>query len=86
MTGLDLNEVSEEDLARLKEAIFIHKILVIKDQKQLLPKKNWELMLRLDPTAPEITPDSFLKDFHPNKGGVLVSSLPCEIKLCKFID
>ncbi|KAL4899419.1 hypothetical protein BDW74DRAFT_171576 [Aspergillus multicolor] len=70
VTGIDLNDISHEDVDRLKAAVWRHKVVVVKDQANLDPRKQWELVKRLDPHA---------KDGHSHgniahiraKGGIL---------------
>lgn len=39
----------------------------------MLPYKQWELSMRLDPTAtPPADVLDFMQDFHPDAGGLLV--------------
>jgi hypothetical protein len=57
----------------LKRYVWQHKILIIKNQKDMLPYKQWELSMRLDPTAtPPADVLDFMQDFHPDAGGLLV--------------
>lgn len=51
VTGLDLNNMSDEELATLKEATHKYQVVMIKDQHNLDPVKHWELVTRLDPEA-----------------------------------
>jgi xanthine dioxygenase len=67
--------MTDKELSVLKEAIWKHKLLIIKGQKSLEPKKQWEFMLRLDPEAPQTTPELFMKDFHPEGEGLLVRAI-----------
>jgi hypothetical protein len=58
----------------LKEAVWTHKLLILKDQRNLHPKKNWELLTRLDPEAPILSQADFGKCFHPTGEGILVGT------------
>ncbi|CZT03719.1 uncharacterized protein RCO7_07604 [Rhynchosporium graminicola] len=69
--GIDLNNLTDEEILVLREAIWTHKFLVVKDQTALVPKKNWELVTRLDPEAPILNQMDFAKCFHPTGEGIL---------------
>ncbi|KAF6823238.1 alpha-ketoglutarate dependent xanthine dioxygenase [Colletotrichum plurivorum] len=71
ITGLDVNDISDEDLLDLKRAVWKHKLVIIKGQHNLEPIKQWELVTRLDPDAGPQNPDLFMKDFHPHGDGIL---------------
>lgn len=45
-------------------------MVVVKGQKDLAPIKQWELVTRFDPEAPQVHSHGDLKTFK-NKGGVL---------------
>ena len=75
VTGLDLNGISTADVNTLRRAIWTHKVLVIKGQKDLDPKKHWELVTRLDPDAPQIHSHGDVATFN-KKGGVLTKGRP----------
>ncbi|KUJ20037.1 Clavaminate synthase-like protein [Mollisia scopiformis] len=70
VTGLDLNNVSDEDLATLKEATHRYQLLMIKDHHNLDVKKHWELVTRLDPTAHEVHGHGTVAQFAKT-GGML---------------
>ncbi|TVY58659.1 putative dioxygenase [Lachnellula cervina] len=70
ITGLDLNVISDEDLATLKEAIHQYQYVTIKDQHNLDPVKHWELVTRLDPEAPQVHGHGTVKEFQKT-GGLL---------------
>lgn len=65
ITGLNLNDISNEDLASLKEATHRYQLVMIKGQHDLDPVKHWELITRLDPEAQQVhghgTPEQFKK-------------------------
>ncbi|KAL0936250.1 alpha-ketoglutarate dependent xanthine dioxygenase [Colletotrichum truncatum] len=78
ITGLDINNISvahavatDEDLSDLKSLVWKYKLLIIKGQNNLEPIKQWELIARLDPEAGPQNPELFMKDFHPDGGGIL---------------
>lgn len=68
VTGIDLNDLSEEDLMRLKEATHKYKAIVIKIQHNLEPIKHWEFIARLDPTAAPVHGHGTGKDFKKTGG------------------
>ncbi|KAJ5650231.1 uncharacterized protein N7484_003954 [Penicillium longicatenatum] len=70
ITGVDLNNLSDEDVDRLKAAIWRHKVIVVKAQHDLDPKKQWELVTRLDPNARDGHSHGNLTTFRA-KGGLL---------------
>ncbi|KAF2091770.1 Clavaminate synthase-like protein [Saccharata proteae CBS 121410] len=70
ITGLDLNTITDEDVEHLKEAIWTHKVVVVKGQENLDPKKHWELVTRFDPSAPQVHSHGDIKTFQ-KKGGML---------------
>lgn len=77
VTGLDLNNVSDDDLATLKEATHRYQLLMIKDQHDLNVKKHWELVTRLDPTAHEVHGHGTVEQFAKTGGMLAVGdSLP----------
>ncbi|KAJ5646860.1 hypothetical protein N7490_003232 [Penicillium lividum] len=70
VTGVDLNNISDEDVDRLKDAVWRHKVIVVKAQHNLDPKKQWELVTRLDPNARDGHSHGDLNTFRA-KGGLL---------------
>ena len=48
-----------------------HKVIIIKDQPNLEPKKQWELVKMLDPKATDGHSHGKIGDFR-KKGGLLV--------------
>ncbi|KAJ5537017.1 hypothetical protein N7513_010203 [Penicillium frequentans] len=70
VTGVDLNTLSDEDIDRLKAAIWRHKVIVVKAQHNLDPKKQWDLVTRLDPNARDGHSHGNLTTFRA-KGGLL---------------
>jgi xanthine dioxygenase len=68
VTGIDLNNLVDEDVTRLKEATHKYKVIVIKNQHNLEPIKHWELVTRLDPTAKQVHGHGTVKDFKKTGG------------------
>ncbi|KAK5724728.1 hypothetical protein LTR15_004775 [Elasticomyces elasticus] len=73
IAGLDLNNISDTDVQHLKDAVWTHKVVIVKGQKDLDPKKQWELVTRFDPEAPQVHSHGDVKTFQ-NKGGMLSKS------------
>jgi len=46
--GLDINNISDAEVEELKKTVWRHKVVVIKGQKDMLPIKQWELVVRSD--------------------------------------
>ncbi|KAK4561460.1 hypothetical protein LTR86_004778 [Recurvomyces mirabilis] len=70
ITGLDINTISDADVQHLKDAIWTHKVVIVKGQKDLAPKKQWELVTKFDPEAPHVHSHGDIKTFQA-KGGML---------------
>lgn len=70
VTGLDLNHLSDEDLAALREATHKYQLVMIKGQHDLDPVKHWDLITRLDPDAPNVHGHGTLQQFK-KVGGML---------------
>ncbi|EON96408.1 putative alpha-ketoglutarate dependent xanthine dioxygenase protein [Phaeoacremonium minimum UCRPA7] len=70
ITDLDLSDISDEDVKALSDAIWTHKVVVVKGQKDLAPIKQWELVTRFDPDAPQVHSHGDIKTFN-KKGGML---------------
>ncbi|GAA5897701.1 hypothetical protein JCM6882_000072 [Rhodosporidiobolus microsporus] len=51
LDGVDINNLSEHEFKELERALYTHKLLVIRGQPNLDPKKQFELVQRFDPTA-----------------------------------
>lgn len=51
ITGVDLNDLNEEDFQAIRNAIYVHRAVVVKAQNNLQPSKQLELLQRLDPGA-----------------------------------
>ncbi|KAL2828963.1 hypothetical protein BDW59DRAFT_178627 [Aspergillus cavernicola] len=54
VTGVDLNHLSNEDFDVIRQAIYTHKVVIVKDQHDLLPVKQFDFVYRLDPDAEEV--------------------------------
>jgi hypothetical protein len=63
-------ELLDTDVKHLKDAIWTHKVVVVRGQKDLSPKKQWELVTRFDPEAPQVHSHGDIKTFQ-SKGGML---------------
>lgn len=72
ITGLDLNNISDEDLEDLRAATHKYQLVLIKNQHNLDPVKHWELISRLDPTAPQVHGHGTVKEFQKT-GGMLAT-------------
>ncbi|OAA61953.1 alpha-ketoglutarate dependent xanthine dioxygenase [Niveomyces insectorum RCEF 264] len=68
--GLNLDDISDEDVQALSDAIWTHKVVVVKGQQSLHPAKQWELVTRFDPNAPQVHSHGDTKTFNA-KGGLL---------------
>ncbi|KAM0322273.1 hypothetical protein ACHAQA_009562 [Verticillium albo-atrum] len=73
ISDLDLNTISDSDVKALSDAIWTHKVVIVKGQQDLPPIKQWELVTRFDPAAPLVHSHGDLKTFV-DKGGVLSRS------------
>ncbi|KAF2726990.1 Clavaminate synthase-like protein [Polyplosphaeria fusca] len=67
---LDLESITESDVKALSDAIWTHKVVVVKNQQHLQPIKQWELVTRFDPDAPLVHSHGDIKTFN-EKGGIL---------------
>lgn len=72
LTSLDADEKA------LAETIWTHKLVVVKGQKNLSPIKQWELVTRFDPEAPQVHSHGDVKTFH-KQGGLLTVSNPGKV-------
>ncbi|KAF3400595.1 hypothetical protein DPV78_005026 [Talaromyces pinophilus] len=70
VTGVDLNDISDDDIDRLKAAVWRHKVVVVKNQANLDPKKQWELVTKFDPKATDGHSHGSIEKFRA-KGGLL---------------
>ncbi|GME37561.1 hypothetical protein GTA08_BOTSDO09485 [Neofusicoccum parvum] len=66
ITGLDLNHFTAETVAQLRKATWEHKLVIIKGQHNLEPRRNWDLLQQLDPEAAAVDIDEFSGAFYPN--------------------
>lgn len=66
---------SDADVRHLSDAIWTHKVIVVKGQKDLPPAKQWELVTRFDPSAQQVHSHGDIKTFN-SKGGLLSVSNP----------
>jgi hypothetical protein len=60
----------DADVKALSDAIWTHKLVVVKGQKNLAPIKQWELVTRFDPKAPQVHSHGDVKTFN-KQGGLL---------------
>ncbi|CAK7218031.1 hypothetical protein SBRCBS47491_003368 [Sporothrix bragantina] len=67
---IDLNDISDEDVQALSDAIWTHKVVVVRGQKDIHPQKQWDLVTRFDPNAEEVHSHGDMKTFNAN-GGLL---------------
>ncbi|KAJ4333863.1 hypothetical protein N0V95_009329 [Ascochyta clinopodiicola] len=72
--NLDLGTISDSDVKALADAIWTHKVVVVKGQRDLPPIKQWELVTRFDPKAPLVHSHGDLKTFDKQGGLLSVSS------------
>ncbi|GAA5842840.1 hypothetical protein JCM9279_004002 [Rhodotorula babjevae] len=52
VSGIDLNTMSEQQFKELERAIYLHRVIVVKDQKGLLPETQQRMGLLFDPKTP----------------------------------
>jgi alpha-ketoglutarate-dependent taurine dioxygenase len=74
ITGLDLNNISDGDLAALKAATHKYQLVMIKNQHDLDPVKHWEMVTRMDPTATQVHGHGTVKEFQKTGGMLAVCS------------
>jgi hypothetical protein len=60
-------------VAQLRKATWEHKLLIIKGQHDLEPKRGWQLLQQLDPDSKKIDNTTFARAFYP-KDGIVVST------------
>lgn len=58
--GLDINNISDAEVEELKKTVWRHKVVVIKGQKNMLPIKQWELVVRCDVSTCRMSAVSFV--------------------------
>ena len=74
VSGIDLNDLSDEDLQSIKDAVYTYRVIVIKGQHNLEPIKHWEFVTRLDPNAAPVYGHGSVKDFKKTGGFISVSA------------
>lgn len=74
VSGADLNDLSDEDLQAIKDAVYKYRVIVIKGQHNLEPIKQWEFVTRLDPNATPVHGHGSVKDFKKTGGFLSVST------------
>lgn len=62
--------VLDNDVKALKEAIWTHKVVIVKGQQNMTPARHWELVTRFDPEADQVHSHGSVKAFA-EKGGML---------------
>jgi hypothetical protein len=60
-------------VAQLRKATWEYKLLVIKGQHELEPKRGWELLQQLDPNSVKLDNTTFARAFYP-KDAIVVSA------------
>ncbi|KAJ4400046.1 hypothetical protein N0V91_009021 [Didymella pomorum] len=71
--NIDLGNIdarADSNVKALADAIWTHKLVVVKGQQSLSPIKQWELVTRFDPEAPLVHSHGDLKTFN-KQGGLL---------------
>ncbi|KAF2444154.1 Clavaminate synthase-like protein [Karstenula rhodostoma CBS 690.94] len=68
--GIDLEDISDSEVKALADAIWTHKLVIVKGQHHVRPIKQWELVTRFDPDAPLVHSHGDLKTFN-KQGGLL---------------
>ncbi|OBR04597.1 Alpha-ketoglutarate dependent xanthine dioxygenase [Colletotrichum higginsianum IMI 349063] len=68
----DSHEQLDADVENLRETIQKYFVVVVKNQQNELPSKNWELLQKLDPGAPEFTDEEWAKFYNPEGKGILL--------------
>lgn len=69
-TRIDLNDISDEELETLRAATHKFQFVCVKNQYDLDPVKHWELISKLDPTAPQVHGHGTVEQFQ--KTGVIL--------------
>lgn len=49
---MDLNRLEDADFKRIEDALYRHKLLVIRGQKELTPESQYAFNMRFDPESP----------------------------------
>ncbi|KAK1993215.1 Clavaminate synthase-like protein [Colletotrichum falcatum] len=68
--NVNLDDISDSDVQALSDAIWTHKVVIVRGQKHIHPSKQWELVTRFDPEAPLVHSHGDLATFNA-KGGLL---------------
>ncbi|KAK2025430.1 Clavaminate synthase-like protein [Colletotrichum zoysiae] len=71
--NVNLDQISDSDVQALSDAIWTHKVIIVRGQKHIHPSKQWELVTRFDPQAPLVHSHGDLATFNA-KGGLLSKS------------
>jgi xanthine dioxygenase len=79
VSGVNLNNLSDEDLQSIKDAVYMYRVIVIKGQHNLEPIKHWEVVTRLDPNAAPVHGHGSAQDFKKTGGFISVSAESQEI-------
>ena len=66
----------DDDIDRLKAAVWRHKVVVVKSQANLDPKKQWELVTKFYPKATDGHSHGSIEKFRA-KGGLLAVRSEC---------
>lgn len=67
---------TDSDVKALADAIWTHKLVVVRGQQKLPPIKQWELVTRFDPKAPLVHSHGDVKTFNKQGGLLSVRSYP----------
>lgn len=76
--------LSDEDVQALSDAIWTHKVVVVKGQQSLAPTKQWELVRRFDPTAEDVHSHGEIKSFNKPNNILSVSIVPPSPDFCSL--
>ncbi|OLN95522.1 putative dioxygenase C576.01c-like protein 2 [Colletotrichum chlorophyti] len=68
--NVNLENISDSDVQALSDAVWTHKVVIVKGQKHIHPSKQWELVTRFDPKAPLVHSHGDITTFNA-KGGLL---------------
>ncbi|KAH7026807.1 alpha-ketoglutarate dependent dioxygenase [Macrophomina phaseolina] len=73
VSGADLNHITDGDLSTLRDAIWRHKVVVIKGQESFTPQNNWRLLQSLDPEAAVPSLEEYAQFFHPTAEPIIAN-------------
>lgn len=62
ISDIDLNDMDQSTFEALERALYTHKLLLVRGQKDLLPSKQLELVMRFDPLAKPVHGHGTAKD------------------------